>query len=329
MAGHCYALTGELLAIDIAHIAVDVFFVISGFLVTGSLLTSKNMLVFCKSRLLRIFPGLIVVLLLTVFFLGPVFTRLPVQDYFNHQATWRYFFTNALLYDMQPGLPGVFETQTYPDMINGSLWTLAYELKMYLVLALAGFLAYGGSRWLPEMGLKFLISLLAIVATPLLLAVYSVAGPKVDTPLINTLRFSSLFFIGSAFYVWREKVRLNSAVALLMVLIIILLKLKFISIPGIKSVRAFQASYNIFLGYIVLCFCYFPSRFLQGFNRFGDYSYGLYIYAFPVQQAVLALLGEMAPWMLFLFAFPLVLLLSVLSWHGIEKPFLRLKAHMA
>ena len=330
--GHSYPLSGHpigdiasLGSLDITRIAVDVFFVISGFLVTASLFSRKNIMTFCLSRFLRIFPALIVVLLLTVLVLGPYFTSLTLSDYLQHPDTWHYLLTNGLLYETQFTLPGVFEKLPHPNDVNSSLWTLPYEIKMYLILTLLGCLSYTGPRWLSEKGLAYLLTFIAISATAALVFTIQLPRKSVETSTMDNFRFLSLFFIGSSMYIWREKLRLHVAIAIFMLALMFLFQQKIIYPPLIKPYKAFLVSYSLFIAYIVIYAAYFSNSFIQRFNRFGDYSYGIYIYAFPIQQSICALIEPKSPWLLFITAFPITLLFAIASWHYVEKPMLKFK----
>lgn len=97
------------LGMTIGEISVDVFFITSGFLVTASLLYRKNTIEFIWARFLRIFPALLVMLLLTVLVVGPVFTTLPLSNYLTHKDTFRYFAKClTLFFGVEYTLPGVF-----------------------------------------------------------------------------------------------------------------------------------------------------------------------------------------------------------------------------
>jgi peptidoglycan/LPS O-acetylase OafA/YrhL len=119
------------------ELAVSVFFVISGFLITQSFDRSKNIFYYLKARILRIFPALIMVVILSVFFLGPIFTDLSLKNYFSDPQTIDYFKT-ITLYWMQFDLPGVFQSNIYPGAVNSSLWTLWFEFFFYIVVAFLG-----------------------------------------------------------------------------------------------------------------------------------------------------------------------------------------------
>lgn len=125
--GHAYAITGNvapgLLANGIQTIAVKAFFVISGFLITGSWVADPNVARYMIRRCLRIFPGLALLCLLTMCIAGPAFTSLGVEPYLRSAGT-KFYAWNLVLYPVY-SLPGVFEHNTYGPAVNGSLWSLS------------------------------------------------------------------------------------------------------------------------------------------------------------------------------------------------------------
>lgn len=124
----------KLIGITLGHISVDIFFITSGFLITASLLRSKSITDYILARLLRIYPALIASTILTAFILGPLVTSIKLPDYFSY-ATFTYIIKNSLLiFGVQFELPGVFINVPWKNAVNGSLWTLPYELKMYFYL---------------------------------------------------------------------------------------------------------------------------------------------------------------------------------------------------
>jgi len=141
--------------ITLGGIAVLVFFVISGFLITASFDKDKNLLSFFRKRCLRIYPGLIVVVILTAFVLGPLMTELPLWDYFKNPETYSYLLNNIGFIRYQDFLPGVFQYNIVPNYINGSLWTLKYELLCYISTALLGYLGFLKFR---HLGFLFIFS---------------------------------------------------------------------------------------------------------------------------------------------------------------------------
>ncbi|MHA0856174.1 acyltransferase family protein [Paenibacillus sp. CMAA1364] len=143
---HSYPLTGQQTEIfslisggqwTLGGISVAIFFVISGFLVSRSF-ENSSITQFIKNRLLRIFPGLVVVTLLSVIVLGPLLTTIPLSEYFKNHSTLSYI-NNAFLMDVQFSLPGVFEQNLYPNAVNGSIWTIPYEVLCYIGIAIVGY----------------------------------------------------------------------------------------------------------------------------------------------------------------------------------------------
>ena len=108
-------------------IAVKVFFFISGLLVTNSLLQQKSPVAFVLGRFFRIWPALLVLLLVTALVVGPLCSGLGWREYFMHGDPYRYFWKNALL-NSDARLPGVFAHNPLPNLVNGALWTLSYEV---------------------------------------------------------------------------------------------------------------------------------------------------------------------------------------------------------
>ena len=118
---------------------VLIFFVLSGYLITGSFVRSGNLWRFFCSRALRIFPALILAVFFCAYCLGPLVTTLSVEEYLSSNQTWNYFKYNTLLYDgIRFRLPGVFEELPRSGGVNGSLWTLPIELLMYFYVAVLG-----------------------------------------------------------------------------------------------------------------------------------------------------------------------------------------------
>lgn len=300
------------LGMTMGTIAVDVFFVTSGFLVTGSLLTRQNAREFLWARFLRIFPALLVMLLLTVFGLGPFLTSWPLSAYLRDAGTYGYLVKCATLVSgVWYSLPGVFDDNPFKHAVNGSLWSLPYEIRMYVIL-LVGWLAL--RRIQPVGGRVFSAALAsAVLAAGLFVLVRHIKGLPADQ--FVTLFF--MFFSGAACFLLKERVTLSHgwfcfcAMALLS--------------TAVVGPRLFFVVYLLTIAYSVLYLAYIPSGPVRAYNRVGDYSYGVYIYAFPVQQSVAALIPGVSVLMLFLISACLTLSCAMLSWHLIERRALAFK----
>jgi peptidoglycan/LPS O-acetylase OafA/YrhL len=309
------------------HMAVDIFFGISGFLVTSSLLSRKNVLAFSLARLLRLVPGLFISTLLTVFGIGLYFTTLPINEYLKHADIYQYIWINSTLLGTQITLPGVFDHLALPGSVNGSLWTLPYEFKMYAVLAVIGLLVYAWPRLLPERFASLIVIAIAVAAnTGLMLVAYGpipLSEKMLSHISLEYWRFYAMFFLGGTFFILRRFIPLNFIFIIIIGIAVYASKKVFFQGTGNNCL--FFGTYSLLLIYVVLYFSYLPGKWIRKFNEIGDYSYGIYIYAFPIQQSVLALGLATTPNQLFLLAFPPTLLLAILSWHFIEKPALSLR----
>ena len=294
----------ESLGMTLGDIAVDIFFITSGFLVTKSLLSRADIIDFVWGRALRVVPGLLVMLVLTVLGLGAWLTRAPLQDYLSDPQTWFYLFKNTgLIAGAEFDLPGLFEGNPLQAIVNGSLWTLPFEVGMYGALALL---------WLAVLWLRLdsrhfqrAILLFAVGAALFkLFAHYFFASES------HLLRLFQMFFLGGAFYVLRAYIPLSrtlcvAAVALLAV-----------ATPDRDS---FFLVYNLVLGYVLLYLAFVPAGRIRAFNEVGDYSYGLYIYSFPVQQTLAAVIPGIEAWTMVILSIGITLPLAVVSWYLVER----------
>lgn len=319
---HAFALaigTGEAepfrdtLGMTMGSIAVDVFFVASGFLVAASLLTGKGIVEFFWARFLRLFPALLVMLLLTVFGLGIFFTSLPLNSYLTDTKIYIYLLKNVtLIMGVGYQLPGVFEGNPFRNAVNGSLWTMPFEIKMYGILAVIYFVlrAIKKINSFSLFGVVILIS--AIVAGFWVATSYfyfSGKGP-----------FAKLFFMffsGAAFYVMKERIVLSKTIFCLAVTGLIF--------SPLINKDIFFVVYLVTIAYVLFYMAYVPSGFIRRYNQVGDYSYGLYIYSFPVQQTVAALIPGVSVLLMLVISTVVTFLLAALSWHLIERRVLNLK----
>ena len=134
--GHMFPLLGipsfTVLNTAISSIGVLIFFVISGYLISESYKRDTNALRYTIRRTFRIMPGLIFAILITALVIGPIFTSLPVREYFSNPNFLQYFKNMAL--NIHYNLPGVFEMNPYANAVNGSLWSLPVEVVMYIVM---------------------------------------------------------------------------------------------------------------------------------------------------------------------------------------------------
>ncbi len=301
-------------------LGVEIFFAISGFLVAKSWFTDPRLRAFAFKRALRIMPGLMVAALVTAFVIGGLFTTLSAGTYFTSGGTYGYIAKNWSLLAINLYLPGVFESNVYPGAVNGSMWTLPLEACAYAALAA---LAIIGLLRRPRAMLVVLAGLLVITSPVVGLDLNTSAAPGgVDGGKIELgLQLIATFMAGTALYLFRDRVKLHPLLF-------------------IGAVAAFFASRDtdlyataaiLTIPYAVLFLAYWrPSRVARAITRPGDLSYGIYIYAFPIQQSVAHLWGGTFPALAMIaIAFPVTYVVALASWRFVERPALGFKQRFA
>lgn len=294
-------------------LGVLIFFVISGFLVARSWQADPHAGRFALRRLLRIWPGLAVVILLTALVLGPALSSLSPVAYFSDPLFARYL--KNLQFNTQYELPLRFDGNAFPTAVNGALWTIPEELKCYVLLALAAMTGLLRWRWLL---LALLIASAALYFGPAA-AADSWAGTYHWTHQRRyLLEFGLFFFAGSAFYTLRIHDDGTRTVALLALCWLL----------GAAALAAGLPMLALWLTtpITVLAIGNASTPYLRQAGRFGDLSYGVYIYAFPVQQTLIWTFRDRLSWTgILLSTLCTVVLLAFASWHLVEKRALRLK----
>jgi peptidoglycan/LPS O-acetylase OafA/YrhL len=297
--------------LSLAEMAVDVFFVTSGFLVTASLMNRRDVIAFLWARALRIYPALWVMLVLTVFVLAPSLTSRSLSNYYTAQGTAEYFAKCAtLIGGVRYALPGVFDTMPLKSEFNGSLWTLPIELRLYLYLA-AGWLILAAA---PARRFRAM-TVIAPIACAVFLAII-LRGRLFGNPFNSGDIRVFMFLHGTTLYLWRDKVSLRPSILFAAI--------------GCLFLAAFNRStffvaYVVCLAPLVMHLAYLPAGRIRSFNAWGDVSYGVYIYAFPIGQTLAFLFpGISLPAMVALSG-SATISIAALSWTLIEKRALALK----
>lgn len=293
------------LGVSLGTLAVMIFFVISGFLVTQSFERSTSLSRFINARCLRIFPGLIVSLVFVALVLGPLVTRLPVAGYLGDPDTALFMLRNTLLVPETYTLPGVFEGQPI-EAVVGSIWTLRHEVGCYALVFVLGLAGLYRAPWV--------FVAVAVIWIVLLWPAVLLSGVELPGILHAFMKLSVPFWVGMLFYALRDRLVLSFwgmvATAVLAWLA--------------RDTVFHQAALSLAAGYITFWLAYVPGGVVRAYNRLGDYSYGIYIYAFPIQGWAVWAFGPQTALENILYALPPTILLSVLSWHLVEHPALGL-----
>lgn len=309
--GHAYAIVptpgqidiiGRWLGFDYSgSLAVKVFFFLSGLVVTNSLMTKRSVTHFVISRVFRIWPALIVVLLACALILGPVFTELPVVAYLSLGQVYGYIEHNALM-DVQYVLPGVFENLPR-NAVNGSLWSIPYEVAAYIVLLSVFMMRLLEPRYLAT--LMFLVIL-------------------ADAALGNTLVFTWLpdnseiitlapcFAFGALLALWKDEIMINAPLCA--------------GAWGLFFILS-TSTYNYYFLYaaMFLTILYVSGlKLVVALKPRVDVSYGTYLWGWPIQQVMAYFFLEYGLRFNQVTSMVIALLFGLASWHLIEKRCIRM-----
>ncbi|MDO9418707.1 acyltransferase family protein [Pararhizobium sp.] len=289
---------------------VPAFFALSGFLVTGSALRTNAVRPFIGLRLIRIVPALFVEVTLSALILGPIFTTYLLSDYFTDIRFFEYF--GNIVGRIRFELPGVFETNPIDNTVNINLWTLKPEFYCYIVMSVMIGLNVINNRTLFLGGLVTTTVLATIAA-------YTV-GFGVSAGNYHWTVVVFYFFAGCAYFQWREHVKIHWVLFLLALAISVTL----MSLP-----RELAFLLPPFLTYCVIYIGMLPLR-LPAICAKYDVSYGIYLYGFPIQQALVSEVPGVHGNGLLMFALaaPLTIAFALFSWIWIEKPFLKFKPYI-
>lgn len=294
--GHSWSLLGlpgvpRLAGISIHHLGVYIFFAISGFLLSVSWSRAPQPIAFITRRCLRIFPALILVVLVTVFVLGPLLTTLPSADYWSSSQTWQYLLNVTLF--AQYDLPGLFLGNSQ-SAVNGSLWSLGPEFSCYLMLVVFGLM---GPR------LSFITR--AVLAASLLATVILL---PIERPLRITAIAVIFFVAGSLLAQVRRPEHLPLWPAL----------------PGFALLLFAEGDMGLvaaclIVPYTVIAVGNRMSNVARVVRRAGDPSYGMYLWAFPIQQALIAVWEPLPLLVNIVVVLALSAVAGYASWHFLEK----------
>lgn len=312
------------------YFVVPMFFALSGFLVTTSLYRLDSLRVYLTFRALRLFPALIVEVCLAALVLGPVLTSMSLAGYFSAGQFYGYFLNIAGL--VHYVLPGLFAENPLPQVVNGSLWTIPYELECYIYLAIFFVLGFYAKRWKVAAVFAVLTGLVVLMGftstkgvvvaiKDMILDPVEVRANLQEAKGPNAIEIArilvSCFFAGSLIYVLRAAIPLHWTLGVLSGVISYVMLLS----PDWYLYVPLPISYfTVWLGLMNLP----GNRILDS----GDYSYGIYLYAFPIQQAVAYSGVTEGNYLAHVtLSLGIVSLFAMFSWHVIEKPSLRLKRH--
>lgn len=256
----------------LGRVAVWIFFFYSGLLVTKSLMNKKNEETFLIDRLKRLFPPLLFVIVCSTFVLGPIVSNLSIGQYFSNINTWKYLLNGVFI--PIHNLPGVFEKNIYPNVVNGALWTMPVELICYFVCLMMYKLELLNEKKMPLLGI---ISILVI-----LMITFIFWNLNLDVFVSAGLACLS-FFTGMYVFVMRNRISIKLNYKTIFLIILMFLISNYYHF-------LFVSMYIIFP--LLLVNLGFGIKQLPKFlGKLGNYSFGMYLCGFPTQQTVYYLFG--------------------------------------
>lgn len=287
-----------------SYLAVNLFFIASGFLVTGSMLHRGDTPGFAAARLLRIYPALIVHVLFILLIIGPLVTIAPLVEYFTSSAVWAAPLEVLTFINTDLILPGVFANNG-EQYASGPLWTLRYEMLCYIGTIICFSLGFMRKRWM----------LLAQFVLP---SIFWILGEGLGwfEPLPATaeslVRFMMAYGLGATIYAYRDRIRFNFAAFII----------AFFALMVFHKTHVSEVAMNVVLAVLVMSLAYIQLPKLNGLKTLSDISYGMYIYHWCVMQTVFHFVPGLGVAELFALGLGPTVLLAWLSWTYIEKPML-------
>ncbi|GAA4883827.1 acyltransferase [Flaviramulus aquimarinus] len=293
--------------IVLARFGLDGFFIISGFFIFQSLQRSNTLLSYYKKRFLRLFPALFIVLVISTLLLPAVYRG--VTPILENPQVYSYLPNNLSLYNFQAVIKGVFDDNPYHS-INGSLWTIRYEFSLYIALSLLYFFK---ENEIVKKALILMCFICFIVLYDFFLSRF--AGSSVFGMIgYEILDLGTFFVCGSLLAAFKfEKHIQKWMLPLAILLVIISIKYDFYSV-----------SKHFLLPIIILIIGFTQLPFFSTFGKIGDMSYGIYIYSFPIQQA-LVYFYKLNVYELMFWSLIISIAFGYLSWHLVEKRALKYK----
>lgn len=304
--GHAYALVPEpgvneplrnLLGFDYSgSLAVKFFFFLSGILVTNSWLTKPSGIRFASARIFRIFPLLVVSSLATIVIMGPILSSMSVSDYFHHRSELMQVISHPYI---EYVLPGVFEHALYPQ-VNGSIWTIKYELTLYALLLGAGICGL----------FRFRLVATAVLVTVIAASLIWPDGINaIGLPNVNKGgQLPAFFAFGSLLALYKEQVQIDGRLCIGLAVLALTVRhgaaLEFVLLPAFFITALWVMSLEI----------------VKSIRLPGDFSYGVYVFGWPLQNTFANIFPKSGIHGNQMMTFACALLLAAISWFLIEKP---------
>ncbi|PHR62353.1 MAG: hypothetical protein COA47_04615 [Robiginitomaculum sp.] len=303
----------HLFNLTLSYISVNGFFILSGLLITRSIDRNSDLIRFFTARFLRLYPAMVVMTLLAAFVIGPMVSALPMAAYFADPMVWRYVCDVLTFGNTSGGPPQIFAQNPFDGEWSASLWTLRYEA-----------MAYAGTALLAVLGLnRSKTAMLAVfVAVTGFFVAVRLFPQILPDPLVHLSRFGMTYLLGALLYVYRDQIKLSWVIGAVTVILAA-------TFGWFGSQASFEILLNFVLaaGLLLIGFAKLP--FAAKLSRMPDFSYGVYIWQWPIMQALWYFEIARSPLVTMALAIPASIAVGALSWYLLEKPALALKTPLA
>jgi len=303
--------------LSLGDVAVLFFFVVSGYLVTGSYVNTSTASGYIAKRILRIYPGYLAAFIICLIVVGPVASDIDLREWpgllvLNAKRL-------ALL--QAPELPGVFSGSYYPAL-NGSMWTISYEFRCYLLVLLFGAVgAFNRGHWVAAFTLVLLVATtlnLHSIDEVIVLKLRGISAVFGD--IEQTIQLTAAFCCGMCMYIYFEKIGIIRYWHVYVIFSLVCM-LVFLSQASTEVIGV-----SVFAGYVVLTIAFnTKNALLCSIGRSVDLSYGVYLYAWPIQKVVILFAPGIDVIVHILAAIVGSSIVAWFSWRLVEQPFLKLK----
>lgn len=309
---HSFTLTGhdvwvihsfQRFRFDFGSLGVGAFFTISGFLITESWYREPRVTPYATRRVARIWPAFVVVIVVVAFVVGPIVTTADLSTYLRSWRTRGYITNNVFFFPLnRQTLMGVFTTNPFPNITNGSLWSLPYEVAAYI-----GVLAVGVAK-LPRKWTYAALAAAGLIGTTLIdRGIWEPAarfGPFSVRPAMELIAW---FAMGACLSIWsRWTLQRALAIAFAVGLVGLAVDIAALAIPAVALA--------------LVAIGIRSSRFASAVTRSGDPTYGTYLFAWPIQQTLMWAGLPRSSALLFVTATVLSVAGGYASWYLVERP---------
>jgi peptidoglycan/LPS O-acetylase OafA/YrhL len=294
-----------------SYLAVNLFFIASGFLVTKSMVYRGDSPSFISARVLRIMPALVVHVFFVMIVIGPLATKAPLGEFFSDPDWYMQPFRVLSFYETNMTMPRIFETNE-EQFGSAPLWTLRYEVLAYIGTLGIFSLGFLRKKWMALA--QFVLPSLAWI-----LGVYSGLFTELPATIENLCRFGIAYGLGAAIYAYRDRLNFSWVGIITMIAASFLL----------RETPVLEVIINILMAWVIFRLAYLRMPSMDWMQRIPDLSYGIYIYHWCILQLLFYWMPHLSVIELFALTFPPTVGLAALSWYIVEKPALKSKTAFA